>query len=272
MQQASNIPAGAPLVSIVIVTHNARDYIEKCLNTIHAMTTIPHEVIVIDNTSRQATRDYLLGEKEIRLILNEENVLWCRGCNQGIEAADKRAAYLLLLNPDVEVLRPDWLEIMIRIMESDSRVGLVGPQHRYSGVGPVWGALAGHCILLRHEMVAQLGLMDCDRFPMGGGPEFYAIRAYKAGWIYKVLHPKDKIVIHHEAKSRQDVDNEPYTKKPRPSYVALLHEVGIVPQYPTKLRRSLDRRFRRIRNYARFYNAPRSDSKRATREPRPVMN
>jgi GT2 family glycosyltransferase len=267
MQQSRAISAQPPLVSIVIVTHNARDYAEKCLNTIRAMTKVPYEVIVVDNASQQATRTYLRDEKGINLILNEENRLWCHACNQGIEATDKRAVYLLLLNPDVEVLRPDWLEIMIQVMESDPRVGLVGPQHRYSGVGPVWGALAGHCILLRREMVTQLGRMDCDRFPMGGGPEFYAIRAYKAGWTYKVLHPKDKIVIHHEAKSRQDIDSEPYTKKPRPSYVALLHEVGIVPQYPTKLRRSLDRRFRWIRNYARFYDAPRNHPKQAIMRP-----
>jgi GT2 family glycosyltransferase len=246
------------LVSIVIVTYNAREYVQRCLASIRALTATPHEVIVIDNASREETRSYLRNQSGLKLVLNLENLLWCRGCNQGMEAAEAAARYILLLNPDVQVLRPDWLEIMIAVMQSDTQTGMVGPHHRYSGVGPVWGSLDGHCILFRRRMLQELGPMDCERFPMSGAPSHYAIRAYKAGWIYKALHPKDKILIHHGDKSREDAHGAPIRKKtPRPDHLALLKEAGISPEYPWRLRQSLDRRFASIRNFGRFYSAAR---------------
>jgi GT2 family glycosyltransferase len=246
-----------PLVSIIIVTFNAREYVQKCLTSVRAMTRTPHELIVIDNASREETREYLRGESGFKLVLNDENLLWCRACNQGMELADPRAPFLLLLNPDVEIVRSDWIDILIRVMESDARVGMVGTLHRYSGVGPVWGSLDGHCLMFRRTMFEGLGPMDAERFPMAGAPSLYAIRAFKAGWIYKALHPKDKILIHHGDKSREDTSAQSYKKKPRASHVDLLIEEGIAPEYPTKLRRSLDRRFAAIRNFGRFYAAAR---------------
>jgi GT2 family glycosyltransferase len=245
-----------PLVSIVVVTYNARAYVKRCLDSIRALTRTPYELIVVDNASREETRDYLRGETGFNLILNQENLFWCRGCNQGMEAADPRAPYLLLLNPDVEVVRADWLEILVRVMESEARVGMVGTHHRYSGIGPVWGSLDGHCLMFRRAMVEQLGPMDADRFPMGGGPSLYAMRAYKAGWIYKALHSQDQILIHHGKKSREDAPATPYEKVARPDYLTLLQEEGISPVFPSSLRRSLDRKFAFVRNYGRFYYAP----------------
>ena len=70
-----------PLVSIIIVTFNAREYVQKCLASVREMTrTTPHELIVIDNASREETREYLRGESGFKLVLNDENLLWCRAC------------------------------------------------------------------------------------------------------------------------------------------------------------------------------------------------
>jgi GT2 family glycosyltransferase len=246
-----------PLVSIIIVTFNARDYVQRALDSVRRHTPTPHELIVIDNASREETRDYLRGQTGFRLVLNDENRFWCAASNQGMEMADPRTPYLLLLNPDVEILRPDWLDIMIRVMESDPRVGMVGTHHRYSGIGPVWGSLDGHCLMFRRKMIEELGPMDAARFPMGGGPSHYAIRAFKAGWIYKALHRKDKILIHHGDKSREDADAKSFRKVARPDYLALLKEEGIAPEYPSALRRRLDRHVAAVRNFGRFFAATR---------------
>jgi GT2 family glycosyltransferase len=254
---SSESSVGGSLVSIVVVTYNARAYVKKCLETIRTLTQSNYELIVVDNASRKETRDYLRGEKGFKLILNKDNRLWCAGCNQGMQAAEPGSPYLLLLNPDVEVLRSDWLEIMVRVMESDPRVGMVGPLHRYSGIGPVWGSLDGHCIMFRRRMVEELGFMDADRFPMGGGAVLYAIRAYNAGWIYKALHPKDKILVHHRKKSREDAPEAWHRKAPPLDYLGLLKEECILPEYPSAFRRFLERRFAATRNYGRFYYAPR---------------
>src|SRR3712207_5653985 len=73
-----------PLVSIVIVSYNAPEYLRRCLESIRRRTATPHELIVIDNASREETRAYLRSLDFIRLTLNPDNRLWCAGCNQGI--------------------------------------------------------------------------------------------------------------------------------------------------------------------------------------------
>jgi GT2 family glycosyltransferase len=241
------------VVSIIIVTFNACEYVRRCLDSIRARTRAAHEIIVIDNASRAETRDYLRSETGIRLTLNDENVLWCAACNQGMKLTDPGAEFFLLLNPDVEALRDDWIDIMLRVMQSADNVGMVGPVHRYSGIGPVWGSLDGHCILLRRKLVEEIGPFDCERFPMSGAPSHYAIRAYRAGWIYKVLHRDDQILVHHGDKSREDADGPAPPKAPRPDYLTMLKEQGMTPTFPSQLRRSLDRRFPAIKNFRRFY-------------------
>ena len=76
---------GGPLVSIVVVSYNATPYLRRCLESLRARTRPPHEILVVDNASRQETRDYLRSVDFIRPVFNDENRLWCAGCSQGID-------------------------------------------------------------------------------------------------------------------------------------------------------------------------------------------
>lgn len=224
----------APVVSIVIVTYNALEYVQRCLQDIRTRTKeIPYEVVVVDNRSQEPTREFLQQQEDIRLVLNDENKLWCAGCNDGIRAADPGSKYILLLNSDIEIRREDWLQVLIAVMEQDPRTGIVGPQHnRMRGCAPVFGWIDGHCMLIRRKLLDEVGLLDCERWPWSGAPAELTAAAYARGYTYRVVHPDDEPVHHHENKSTDTVVNQRIKKLPKPKFVFpdILRRYGIQPR------------------------------------------
>ncbi|MBO9605457.1 MAG: glycosyltransferase [Paenibacillaceae bacterium] len=112
------------LTSIIIVTYNKLDYTQACISSIRQYTEPgTYEIIVIDNQSGDGTRDWLLEQEDIRVILNDDNAGFPRGCNQGIELA--RGDYILLLNNDT-IVTTHWLTNMLACFSSDDTIGAVG--------------------------------------------------------------------------------------------------------------------------------------------------
>lgn len=251
----------APLVSIVIVTYNAPHHVRKCLADVRARTAVPFEFVIVDNASEAETRDFLRaqeGEPDVRLILNDDNRLWSAGCNQGIQATDPRSQYLLLLNSDVEVLRDDWLDVMIRLMESEPRVGIVGPVHRRVEIGPLYGFIDGQCMLFRRAVLDQVGLLDEKRWPWGGGAAEFAVAAYARGWIYKAVHPEDAIIHHHREGSKTPELKAKLARMPRAAgqLAEVMRRHGIRPSRSLLDAKFLPRSLRDARHRRRFYYSP----------------
>jgi len=87
------------------------------------------EVVVVDNASTDGSAEMLGAEFPwVQVIANEKNVGFVRGSNQGIRAS--RGGYVLLLNPDTEVVG-DALSLMLDYMEEHPRVGALGAQLRH---------------------------------------------------------------------------------------------------------------------------------------------
>ena len=193
------------LVSIAIVTYNATEYARRCLESIHRLTRTPHEVLVVDNASKPDTREYLETVQGIRLTLNDENRLWCPALNQAFRMASASSRYFMLLNPDIEIVRSDWLERLITIIESHPRIGITGTQHNYRPIGPTFGAIDGHCFLMRRALYDDpaIGPLD-ERYPWNGSPYVLTAKAWAKGWIYKVHPPRPRILLHHEGRSRAE--------------------------------------------------------------------
>jgi len=83
------------------------------------------EVIVVDNASSDGSVEMVRAEfPQVRLMANEENLGFTRANNQGIAAS--RGRYVLLLNPDTEVLG-DALGAMVDYMDVHPDVGALGP-------------------------------------------------------------------------------------------------------------------------------------------------
>jgi GT2 family glycosyltransferase len=94
---------GAPVVSILVISYNTRAMTLDCLRSVVAETTIPYELIVLDNASADGSAAAIAEAfPEIRLIASPENLGFARGNN--VAAREARGRYLLLLNPDTVVL------------------------------------------------------------------------------------------------------------------------------------------------------------------------
>ena len=88
-------------LSIVIVNYNTREFLRACLASLQACT-LEHEVIVVDNASRDGSVEMVQSTfPSVRLLAQAVNTWFCGGNNLGIQAA--RGEYVLLLNPDTVV-------------------------------------------------------------------------------------------------------------------------------------------------------------------------
>lgn len=133
-------------LTIVIVSWNVRDLLHLCLQSIAAQTRRhPHdpawelgerlvEVIVVDNASTDGSPEMVHAEfPEVCLIINDENRGFTAANNQGL--AISQGQYLLLLNPDTEVVG-DALEVMLAYMETHPEVAGLGPRLLYPDGSP----------------------------------------------------------------------------------------------------------------------------------------
>jgi GT2 family glycosyltransferase len=226
----------APLVSIVSVTFNAPDYVRRMLDSVERRTRVPHELIVVDNASDAPTRT-LLAERavagKIRLLQNEENVLWAKACNQGLAACDARSRYVLLLNPDCEALADDWIERLATVLEDDPKVGVTGIALNWKRIGPTFGCVDGQCFFMRREAFEQVGMLDAERFPWNGAPYDWCARAFAKGWIYRRADNDPPFLVHHGQKSVQASGKaHPW----RPVDVEdMIRRAGLVPTRPHRV-------------------------------------
>jgi len=112
-------------LTILTVTHDSRNYIRGCLESIQrAGEDIDHEVIVVDNASEDGTPDIVEKEfSQVRLIRSLHNQGMGHGINQG--AVQSRGRYLLILNPDT-LLMPDTLTILLNEIQQFPGTGLLG--------------------------------------------------------------------------------------------------------------------------------------------------
>jgi GT2 family glycosyltransferase len=120
----------SPLVSVVIVTYNNVEYTRLCIESVLRNTHTPrYEVIVVDNASSDATREYLQQVPDVRVILNDRNEGFARANNQGIAASTGR--FVILLNNDT-VVPPGWSCRLLRHLVEPA-VGLVVSVTNWSG-------------------------------------------------------------------------------------------------------------------------------------------
>ena len=114
-----------PILSICIVSYKVRDVLEKCLNSIYGNTKkMGFEVIVVDNNSGDGTWELVKdGFPDVRLVVNMQNLGFARAANMAIQASKGR--YLLLLNPDTEILENS-LENMVKYLDNNERIGILG--------------------------------------------------------------------------------------------------------------------------------------------------
>jgi hypothetical protein len=60
-------PAFEPLLSILVISYNTREMTLACLRSVVAETTVPYELIVLDNASKDGSAAAIASEFEGRL-------------------------------------------------------------------------------------------------------------------------------------------------------------------------------------------------------------
>ena len=116
-------PAPPQLTSIITLSWDQPYYTEKLAESLRAHTDTPYELIIVDNGSKDETRQ-LVKKLADRAILNPENVGFAAGMNQGARAA--QGEYLVFLNNDVTV-PPGWLSKLVEASQAIEGVGIVAP-------------------------------------------------------------------------------------------------------------------------------------------------
>jgi len=123
----------APRVSVVIVARGARHMLAWTLWRLAAgqvLAGVPFDVIVVDNASDAETRALFARIDGATLVLNDENIGFGPACNAG--AARARGAYLLFLNPDVDLM-PGALRALLDTFTEFDAVGIAGARLVFPG-------------------------------------------------------------------------------------------------------------------------------------------
>ncbi|MGE5531555.1 MAG: glycosyltransferase family 2 protein [Bacteroidota bacterium] len=143
-------------LSIIIVSWNVQADLRVCLDSLRQSSETPHEVIVIDNASRDGTVEMLRTDfPSVHLIANPDNRGFAAANNQGLAVA--QGEYLLLLNPDT-IVPPGALATLLTFAGAHPEAGAIGPrllnsdgslQHSCRRFPTVWAALFRHTLLGR---------------------------------------------------------------------------------------------------------------------------
>jgi N-acetylglucosaminyl-diphospho-decaprenol L-rhamnosyltransferase len=133
------------LCDAIVVSYNSRDVLRRCVAPLAERPEV--RVIVVDNASVDGSLDVLDGAPVVTLA-QPRNEGFARACNVGWRSSD--APFVLLLNPDA-VLTWTALRVLIRALEEDPDVGVVGPrlerpdgalelsQHRFPRLSTTYG-------------------------------------------------------------------------------------------------------------------------------------
>ena len=104
MEAGEQAAGRAPLVSVIIVSHNVKDLLLDCLTALFEGTDIPLEAIVVDNHSKDGSAEAVEAAfPRVKLHRMKKSSGSGRAANAGLELAEGR--FVLLLGADVMVAR-----------------------------------------------------------------------------------------------------------------------------------------------------------------------
>jgi GT2 family glycosyltransferase len=230
-------PDPAPPVSVIIPSRNRPDLIARVTTDVLTRTDYPAiELVIVDNGSSdpKVLRFYerLRADPRVRIEPFPHPFNFAAMVNRGAEVA--RGKILVLLNNDVAVLRPDWLDAMVAEAVRPE-VGAVGAKLLYrdgrlqhAGVVVGLGGEAGHilrrrpadtpghlgrlrvahevsavtaaCLSVSSEKYRAVGGFDAATFAVDFNDVDFCLRLGSAGW--KTVWTPHAALSHLESVSR----------------------------------------------------------------------
>lgn len=227
------------LVSVIIPSKDNPAVLSNCIHSLREITAYQNiEIIVIDNGSNDKNknrilqiRDQIREEYSFRYLYRPMAFNFSAMCNIG--AGEARGNYLLFLNDDMEIVREDWLSVMVgkaakscvgavgaKLLYPDSdkiqHLGItnihLGPAHKlqfssdkkeyYHGINRRAvnvSAVTGACLLVRREVFEQIGGFD-ERFAVAFNDVELCFHLLRKG--YQNVCCNQTFLYHHESMSR----------------------------------------------------------------------
>lgn len=230
---------GNPLISIVIPSAAAMldtpdgpiCLLEQSIRSIRDRSTYRnYEIVLVDGYDVPDPILEAIAGPDLRLIRCADPFNFSQRINLGAKAA--QGEMLLLLNDDVEVITPDWLESMLEFAQQ-REIGAVGaklffangtiqhigvmvlsgnPGHAYRGiagdhpgyylsnlVNRNYLAITAACLMIRRDLYFEIGAMD-ETFPLNYNDVDLSLKLHQAGYR-NVVTPYAQL-IHYESISR----------------------------------------------------------------------
>lgn len=121
-----------PSVSIIILNWNGKEDTIECLNSLKHITYPNYAIILVDNGSTDGSvKCFNELYPEIEIVENKKNLGFAEGNNVAVRTAVKEGTdYILLLNNDT-VVDSDFLTELVKVLEKDPTIGIVGPTVYY---------------------------------------------------------------------------------------------------------------------------------------------
>ena len=141
-------------VSIIIPNKNHLDDLALCINSILTKSTYPNfEIVIVDNGSDDPELFEYYDElkKDSRFVICSLDIPFNYSKLNNFAAKKASGKYFILLNNDIEIITPEWIEEMLMYVQRDD-VGICGAKLYYpdntiqhAGVIVGLGGVAGHC-------------------------------------------------------------------------------------------------------------------------------
>lgn len=228
------------MVSAIIVNYNTFEHTVMCVSTLLLQQGVEVQIIVVDNNSSDDSVDKLksiFGVK-IQVIQNDENLGFSKANNIGAKVA--RGDFIACINPNIKLEHPDSLLRLLKHLESDKGIGMLGPavieprkhriikpkttypqqsllKHTHS-IGNLPGKYAwllGAFLLFPAEVYKEIGGFDEDYFLYGEDADI-GLKVRRAG--YKIDHISDIEVIHWSGSSEEGSDAYPKWLRKKKGY------------------------------------------------------
>lgn len=212
---------GRPSVDIVIPTRDRVDLLEACIDSITTLSTYrSYRITIVDNDSVQDATRRFLARDDLRVVAEPGPFNFSRLVNAGVRAS--HADYVLLLNNDVTVLTPDWIEAMLELGQQPG-VGAVGcrllfpdgsVQHEgvalireYVAANVSWpwpvirntSAVTAACMLVRRDVYWSIDGFD-EKLGVVYNDVDFCLRMVRSG--RRVVYTPHAELVHDESSSR----------------------------------------------------------------------
>lgn len=231
------LPEPPPPVDIVIPTRNGLDLLRRCVDSVQRLSTYPAwRIVIVDNGSDDPACLQWLQEVQrdprIRVRRDDRPFNYAALNNAAIRASD--APFVALLNNDIEVITPGWLEELVSLAALP-QVGAVGARLWYGdgrlqhagmvlGIGggtghafrrftrdepgmqgrarllQRWSAVTAACLVVRRDRYLAVGGMDEAAFAVTFNDSDLCLKLAAAG--HATLCTPHAELFHHESATR----------------------------------------------------------------------